>query len=217
MRNAKRGDEQPMATFTKKDVKAFWNWFREVALSLEQSNFGDAKVLREVDRRLFNIDSRMNWEIGPGSLSSCQLVLSPNFNKDLVATCKAVLDLAPSIERWSFLLFKPRKVWNDEIILHDVGGQAICLNTSSWHYVMLRYPSNETEILIAANQNLPIEEGSRLRWLAGALILEAMLGEKIVMDCVHSWKVFDVLEPRFRSSAKELKSLPAAFGLPEQI
>ena len=202
-----------MVNFDKAEAEAFWKWFSTVAGSLARSNFVNNEILAEIDRRLFSIDSRLNWEIGPHQDSSnCQFVISPNFNNELLPICRALLDLAPKIEGWILMLFKPRRAWNNELTIRDVGGEAIHLDTSLWRYVMLRYPDDEMEILIAANTKLPFDDGSRLRWLAGALTLEALLGEKTVMECVQSWDVYDFLEPRFDSAAKEIRLLPEAFG-----
>lgn len=204
------------ATKLETTIKAFWKWFASVSGKLDSSDFSDTELVAELDRRLFNIDSRINWEIGPGIRTSCQLVLSPNFSDDLVPICRTFLDLAPPIKNWTFLLYKPRKDWHNELTVEDAGGQSIQLDTNGWTYVLLRYPDGDSEILIAANEALPFEKESRLRWLAGALVLEALLGEEVVMKHVQTWELVDYMDGGLSADARELRQLPDSFNLEER-
>jgi hypothetical protein len=193
---------------------AFWRWFSQAASRLEADNFSDPDTLRQLDRHLFNVDSRLNWEIGPGATSPAQLVISPNFNPELVPICKSLLARAPQLPRWSFLMYKPRRPGADTVTVDDLGNEAITLDTSRWTYVILNYPDRGSEVLIAANEALPFDADSRLRWIAGALTLESLLGEQLVMELQLDWELVDALEPRFSVAARPLSALPSAFNLP---
>jgi hypothetical protein len=192
----------------------FWDWFASIAKTLEEGELSDSPILTELGRRIFNIDSRLNWEVGPTPGAGSQLVISPNYDEELVPLCQSIVTLAPNIGGWKFYAYKPRRRWTNEVILEGQQGDPVRIDTRRWTYVILRYKDEATEVLLSANEALPFDPESQLRWIAGALVLEALLGEELVMSARLSWDLLDHLEPQFQASARPLSRLPEAFGLP---
>lgn len=82
-------------------VAEFWSWFQGVAASLA-APIENTSLLEELDARVNNLDSRLSWEIGPGSCEPFQLVISPNLDRDLRQKTREIISRAPVIEGWEF-------------------------------------------------------------------------------------------------------------------
>lgn len=201
------------STKPKIEVEAtrFWKWFSSVEAAIRETQSDE--LLRELDRRIFNIDSRLNWELGPAQPSGMQLVISPNFDRELVPVCRRIVALSPGLSEWFFFPFKPRRKWASTLTINDVGGTPVQIDATNWTYVILRYPEGHAEVLLFANQQLQIAADSTMRWIAAALALEILLGEELVLKLSLEWELLDFPEERFEVAARPLDELPSAFGL----
>lgn len=195
------------------EIERFWRWFAKNAHDLADSYPARENSLAELERRVFNLDSRLSWEVGPGDTAECQLVISPNLDPELVEKAVAVISRAPKIECWAFHVFRPRKFWQGSVVVTGHDGIRYSFNTKNWAFVLLRYPDGYVEVLIAANENLPLSTESPDRWTLGAIVLESLLGEEVVMKAISSWDVLDHMEEQFVRDCRPLSELPAAFGI----
>ncbi len=173
------------------EVKRFWQWFEKSADALARSDFADKGLIAELDRRIFNINSDLSWEIGPGGASECQLVISPNLDPELLPVVEATLSLAPKIEGWDLLSFRPRKQWQGTTEIVSSDGTRRTFNTGGWSYAATKLEDGAFEIYLLPDVPVPYSLESGDRWVLGAVVLEAILGEEFLMRRVPHWEVLE--------------------------
>lgn len=186
----------------------FWSWFRAVADSLEVK-MENPSLLAELDRSITKLHPSISWELGPGIKKACQLVISPNLNAELFPFTREIVGHAPQLDNWEFYAARQPKPWDYRLEVEDTSGSALAFDTSSWTYVLLRYPSGKHEILIKSTVPLPSDKDTG--WQIGAIILESILGEETLLDKIDSFTVVDRLEAKFEGKDKPIKELRRAF------
>jgi hypothetical protein len=189
-------------------VEQFWKWFVENADAIASGNENRA-VLSKLDSEVTSLDPGISWEIGPGTLKPWQLVISPNLNRVLRETTRAIVAASPPLREWEFLPSRTPKDWNYKFELRPVlGDESVKLDASGWTFVLLKYPDGSREILLHGS-GIPALDSDQ-RWHAAAIALESVLGEDVFLDTVDEFELVDELEPRFLETARPIQSLQAA-------
>ena len=187
-------------------IDEFWLWFREVAPALE-SNIETPAILKELDTRLRNLNPKLSWEIGPGVFKPCQLVISPNLNRDLRGKAEKIVTGAPVLPAWEFYAARQRKEWQYKL---ELGGDRLPIDASEWTFVLLRYPDGTHEVLLKGKDLPPLSPDER--WQAAAITLESILGEEVVLDRVSEFDLVGKLEPRFADRERPIQRLREALA-----
>ena len=65
----------------------------------------------ELDEKVLELDSKLDWEIGPGSTEPWQRVISPSLDRDLWQKARGIVARAPVIEGWKFHSARTAKDW----------------------------------------------------------------------------------------------------------
>lgn len=190
---------------TSSQSEEFWNWFRDVAVLLA-GNIENQGVLQELDRRVHGMDPRLSWEIGPGGIEPWQLVISPNLDRDLRATAREIISLAPVLHGWEFHSARRPKAWDYKLLMNRSGERPpLELDVSGWNFVVLRYPDSALEIMLEGEDLSVIDDDER--WQMAALVLESILGEELLLDKITEFELVDQIDPRFADQSKSIQQL----------
>jgi len=182
--------------------EAFWRWFETVATELEPAK-ASAGPIGELDRRLRALGD-VGWEIGPGVEAEYALVIWPG-SIERLATTKAIVAFAPTIEDWEFLPAKPPKQWLGRFNVPDEDGDDLELDCSTWRYVMLEDPDGATEMLVHAPEIATYPE-ERRRWFA-EIALDGLLGEEQRLRTITYVDVVATLDEEQEDAARPMSAL----------
>ncbi len=189
-------------------VKQFWDWFganaKAIAADVENSIWP-----KEIDDRLLNLAPGLSWEIGPGKIRPWQLVISPNLDRKLRETARAIVAEAPELDGWEFYSSRQPKDWKYEFELEGQDEAAtLSINAAAWHFVLLKYPGGNREILLRATGLQDLDDERRQQ--VGEIVLEGLLGEDIFLDSVEDFDIVDEFDPQFVNHARPIQRLRAA-------
>lgn len=191
-------------------IDDLWNWFADAANKIA-ANPRDQKLLATLDSSLTAIHPDIAWEIGPGTNTEWQLVISPDLNVDLLSLTEAIVSKAPRLPDWEFYPCRQPKDWNYRFELQHDDGRIIPIDARNWKYVLLRYPDGGTEILLHGDNVDHLGETERNQ--AAALLLQGVLGEKILLNPDLFFALSPTIEERFRDREKPIIAVASAFGL----
>jgi hypothetical protein len=189
---------------SKKDIAEFWKWFSSINELLE-NNIDNNELLSTLDEKISELNPMFSWEIGPGAIADWCLTISPNLDAKLLKETEEVICLAPNISQWEFSSTRQKKSWDGFFKMEKSDGTTISLDSRNWKYVLLKYPNGECEILLTSER--ATELNSDDRWTAAAIVLEGMLGERLIMEKIESFNLYENLEPRLALQAKPLEQL----------
>jgi len=185
------------------DTIDFWNWFSE-----NQNEFGkhfeNQSLLKELDLRITSLGD-FSWEVGPGSKKPNALVISPGGHIELLKVTKEIIDLAPDFIEWEFHHAKPPKVWDLKFSIQDENENEIEIDANDWQYVLLKYPDNKFEIILAAAQMQHLSEESK--HLAAEIVLDGLLGEQKRMELIDVIDVVRQFEDNHKGKAGSIVNL----------
>jgi len=162
---------------SKLDINMFWDWFSKHYKDLGE-NFDNEKVLNEIDDKLMDLGG-FAWEIGQGTKSDNQLVISPGGDLDLLPITKEIVSYAKIIPGWEFHYAKPPKEWDFIFDFEKDNGDVFEINASNWQYVLLKYEDEGFEIIIQTRDLDGLGEDDKL--VASEILLDGILGEEVRM------------------------------------
>jgi hypothetical protein len=185
--------------------REFWNWFSATAEAIALNPY-DPSLLAELDLQVERLDPNLSWEIGPGLSKPWQLVISPNLNRDLRDLAKSIVAESPAVRDWEFHFARQPKKWDFKLKLEDPKGPGpIELDASTWKFLLLQYPDRKNEILLRRRGQPKLTK--RQRKLAAAIVLESILGEETLLDCVYDFQLVEELEPRLSKRLRPIRRL----------
>lgn len=187
----------------KLDINMFWDWFSKHSKDLGE-NFDNEKVLAEIDDRLMDLGG-FAWEIGPGSKTKNQLVISPGGDLNLLPITKEIVSYAKTIPGWEFHYAKPPKEWDLMFDFEKDNGDVIGINASNWQYVLLRYEDGGFEIIIQTHDLDSLSEDDQL--VASEILLDGILGEEIRMLHISYIDVVKKFDNQYISKSSDIKNL----------
>lgn len=152
----------------------FWDWFSKHYVDLGK-NFNNEKVITELDDKLMDLGC-FAWEIGPGTISENQLVISPAGDLNLLPITKEIVSYVKVIPGWEFHYAKPPKEWNFIFEFERDNGEVINIDASTWQYVLLRYEDGGFEVIIQIHDLDGLNEDGKL--VASEILLDGILGEE---------------------------------------
>lgn len=157
---------------------AFWNWFSQNASLIGRLlNDSDSHHIDELlSPRVRSLGEGIRWEVGPGVETEYRFSLSPNGNRDRLRLTDAIVAAAPNVIGWKFHSGKPPKQWDLRLNVRDVP-----IDARPWQYLLTGYNDGEFYDVTLVAPNLPASIDD-LRDLAGYLVLEGILGERVVIE-----------------------------------
>jgi hypothetical protein len=192
----------------KEKIEDFWSWFSGIAVSLA-TDIESPSLLEELDTRVRGLDSKLSWEVGPGSSEPWQLVISPDLNRDLRQKAREIVSRAPVLEGWEFYSARRPKDWDYKFVMERSDGrESIQLDASDWGFVLLQYPDGAHEVLLQGNDLPALDDDER--WQAAAVTLEGILGEEVLLEKINEFELVDRLETRFAAQQRPIQSLREA-------
>lgn len=156
-----------------REIQIFWQWFETIAADLGK-DFDDPALLGELDRRVSELGD-VSWEIGPGLVEECALVITPDGSKDQLATSRSIVESAPQIRGWEFHWAKPPKRWEKQFEIESDRGGVIPVDARSWRYVLFRFPDGTFDVILEQSNLAAASEGDR--YTAAVVLLDGILGE----------------------------------------
>ena len=194
-----------MRTRQARSSTEFWSWFRLTSEAIAL-NPHDSALLAELDVRVRRLGPRLSWEIGPGLSKPWQLVISPNLNPDLRELTKSIVAAAPALRDWEFHSARQPKKWDFKFELEDPKERGPKeLDASTWKFVLLKYPDGKNEILLRADGQTKLTK--KQRKLAATIVLESILGEEMLLDCVDDFQLVEKLETRLSKMLRPIQRL----------
>src|SRR5271154_7637973 len=194
-----------MSTKQARSSTEFWSWFRLTSEAIAL-NPHDSALLAELDVRVRRLGPKLSWEIGPGVSKPWQLVISPSLNAGLRELTKSIVAASPALRDWEFHSARQPKKWDFKFELEDPKGRGPKeLDASIWKFVLLKYPNGKNEILLRAEgqTKLTKKQGK----LAATIVLESILGEETLLDCVDDFQLVEELEPRLSKMLRPIQRL----------
>ena len=189
-------------------IHGFWAWFSGIAAPLA-SDIENPSLLERLDKWILELDSRLSWEIGPGSSEPLRLVISPNVDLNMLPTARKIVSAAPVLDGWEFYSARRPKNWDYKLLMErSEGGNPVQLDASDWGFVLLQYPEGARELLLRAN-NLPTLNDDE-RWQAAAMTLESILDEEELLNKISEFEIVSQLEARFAAREKPIQHLREA-------
>jgi hypothetical protein len=194
-----------MSTKLARSSTEFWSWFRLTSEAIAL-NPHDSALLAELDFRVRRLGPKLSWEIGPGLSKPWQLVISPSLNPDLRELAKSIVAASPALRDWEFHSARQPKKWDFKFELEDSKGRGPKeLDASTWKFVLLKYPDGKNEILLRADGQTKLTK--KQRKLAATIVLESILGEEMLLDCVDDFQLVEKLEPRLSKMLRPIQRL----------
>jgi hypothetical protein len=186
----------------------FWDWFGSYATAFVADIDNPARH-QEIDKKVRTLNPGLSWEVGPGRKAEWQFVISPSLDRALLAITRKIVSKAPQLDGWEFFAARQPKVWNYKFEVEAKSGERIPVDASGWRFVLLKYPDRTHEILLCG-ENID-RLGEDALWHAGAIVLESILGEEVMLSKVDSFSVASKLEARFVGKEKPIQALAHAF------
>lgn len=163
-------------------VARFWSWFEAhstaVASLLGDSPSGD--LAREISRRVSLLHEGLGWEVGPGTETTYQFVISPNGNRERLRISRAIVQQAPALAGWEFFCAKPPKSWNLELDVVE-GRRIVHVNCRSWQYRLTGFSDNTFfDVDLYPEPLEDLNDGTYRR--VGVLLVEGEIGEELFIE-----------------------------------
>lgn len=173
-------------------IDTFWTWFASVAPDLAD-RLDDRALLAELDRRVHELGP-VSWELGPGRAQPCQLVITPDGDREQLALTRAIVAAAPAAPGWELHSARPPKDWQLRFRI-----EGIEFDASAWRYRLYAFEDGTFDIDIWAPAI-----GARYRKLAAAIVLDAELGEARRLELIGGITVLDETPPSGTNRIREL-------------
>jgi hypothetical protein len=186
-----------------KEVNSFWKWFSDNCGYFGQ-NFDNEELLDDLDNRINEL-GEFTWEIGPGTSSMNQLVISPGGDIDLLPYTKEIVSYAPVVFDWEFYHAKPPKEWEFIFDFEKDDGNAVEINASQWKYVLLKYDDGMFEVILQTRDLHGFSEDDKI--VISEILLDGILGEERRMLFICGVDVTEEFEDSYKLKSSNIKSL----------
>lgn len=192
-------------SLNKDKIEAFWRNFTEISRFLEDDLEQD-EVLSRLDKLVSELHGEVSWEVGPGEETDFSFVISPNGEAELLGFTRSVIALAPILPKWEFYYYRRKKKWNYVIELEE-DNKFKSYEVSNWGFIMFKGESG-IEISIIPDESIELTEDQK--WQTGMIILESILGEKVVIEHVDYFEVNDKIDESLRRRIRPIHDLASA-------
>lgn len=150
---------------------SFWNWFQNNEHLLFSADNGDEPIIDTLVEQLEAVAADLTFELGPIRDGQREFVLSAGGIKSAFPAVFALAEQAPSLPRWTFVKFRPRRD-----ALHSVSIGNISANPTDVECALLS-SRNDPSLGICLFLRGCEHEGDRNWEQLGYLLLDEALGE----------------------------------------
>jgi hypothetical protein len=201
-----------MKSNVRQAIGKLWQWFPRAAQKLGEQE-PSSEFTAKLDSLVRRIHPDIAWEIGPGIHSEWQLVISPDLNRELLPLTRSVISDAPAVEDWEFHATRQPKQWEYQFDMKVEDDRSVAVDAREWSYLLLKYPHEEVEILLAGPNARSL--GDSERKVAASILLQGILGEEPLLDPKLSFDLVDSFPDKFHGHEKPISRLAEAFGMIE--
>jgi hypothetical protein len=178
----------------------FWNWFKSNEDTLFNFEKNREQTFDELGAEMHKLNPSLTFEFGPIEKGKREFVISADGIKDAFPAVEALYAAAPSLPRWKFVKFRPRRT------PMDVNYGGISVRAASVTAQLVR--SGPLADLTVFIPNYSEADGKTYRTIA-FLLLDGALGEYDVETRVGKIKV--EAAPKAQAQTFSLQDLPKAF------
>jgi hypothetical protein len=93
--------------------KAFWKWFQNNENSLFDFEKDQERIFDQLGTEMHKLNPSLTFEFGPKEDGRREFVISADGIRDAFPEVEALYAAAPSLPRWKFIKFRPRRKPND--------------------------------------------------------------------------------------------------------
>ncbi len=189
-------------------VMCFWKWF-EVSASTLQSLVDDSNVSELTTLlapRVKLVSDQIGWEIGPGIEQDFSFTISLNGDLRNLTIAEAVVVRAPSLVGWEFHAGKPPKKWDYRFSMHNNENKEVHIDAGRWVYFLTAFDNITFVDITLLAANLPRMD-ERARDQAGMIVVEAAIGEKLMLERVDKIAIVDSVPDDKASSLSSITLL----------
>lgn len=180
------------------EIQQFWSWFRSVSDDLANDHENE-ELLSRLDSHVSKLGD-VTWEIGPSEVTESFLSISPDGDSSLLAVAGRIIDFAPRLSRWEFVIGRPARGCIDFCIEGEDGAE-VDVRCREWRYVLFRLPSGHFDIVV--QQTGFDSPDVDLRHMAATLALDFVLGEESRLLYVRDIECVDSFESDHVSKASD--------------
>ena len=185
-----------------KGEKVFWDWFAKNEATLFAFERDQERIFDELAEQLNLVNPDLTFEFGPVSGGKREFVISAGGIKGAFPAVEALYETAPSLPRWIWVKFRPRRA---EISDLNYGDKTI--RADDVHY-MLAKDGDKIGIVLFIDGYSKQEEGTFGQ--IGFLFLDEALGEYTVETKVGFIEI-ENRQSQYFSRARPLRELASHF------
>ncbi len=180
----------------------FWNWFSANETRLFSFESDQELIFDELGAEMHKVNPNLTFEFGPVVDGKREFVLSAGGIKSAFPFVEALYKNAPTLERWSWIKFCPRRTPLNNIEFEDKS-----ILVEDVHYLLAR---DETKVAILLFFDGYNEEEKNIFGQIGFLFLDEALGEFSV-EMQVGFIEFKSRDSKYFERALPLKELPVNF------
>jgi hypothetical protein len=162
-------------------ISRFWRWFCNHQRQL-RNVADDPILLAELERKLSEIGQRF-WEIGPFTAASDELYFAIALGKDphRMPAIEQVINAAPKLDGWRFLVGKPRKSWQRAV---RWGEDRLLIDANDWQFVLYRFPDGLHDVVLVKPELRGLSEKEKIDLIG--FVVASEIGERLMAETVYS-------------------------------
>lgn len=164
---------------TEAAIDAFWDWFVDHQDGLQSDRISEDGV-DELTARIESLCPGMGWEVGPGLEKENALVLSPDGDRELLATTRAIVARAPALPGWEVHPARPPKRWDRRFELRSPEGQ-VAVDATGWRCFVEPDGAGMVRVVVEVGDVGLDHHGA---YAAAVIAVEGVLGEAVRLDRV---------------------------------
>lgn len=188
-------------------IVRFWKWFSNHYKSFGE-HFENEELLDELNDEIALLGD-FAWEVGPGSHTENQFVVSPGGDPELLRLTQEIVAQAPDIPEWEFYNAKPPKQWDLIFDFEDENGATIEINASAWRYQLLKYADGTFEVIIETRDLADLNETDKIT--VSEILLDGILGEEVRMKYISYIEIIENLKEENLSKHNIMSNLASHF------
>lgn len=182
--------------------EAFWKWFATNERRLFAFEQDQEAIFDELGREMGRVNAGLTFEFGPVRDGKREFVISAGGIKSAFPAVEAVYGKAPTLERWVWVKFRPRRAY-----LGDLEYEGKKISADKVHYLLAKDGDRVGIVLFFDGYT---EEQRNTYGQIGYLFLDEALGEFAVETQV-GFVEFHSTESKYFSQSSPLTELQAHF------
>jgi len=191
------------------EVENLWSWFyhnhNHIIDCIE--NESDAErdhIIDQLDDLILTLGV-FTWEIGPGSIKSWQLTISPNGDAELLKKSKEIMERAPDLPYWEFNYSKSAKEWDRQTLIYDENMIQQEIDATNWQYVALQQDDGMVELIMEASNISDLDQETAVS--AANLVVMNEIGEETKIEQICKVDIVGQLGAEYEKQKSVINNL----------